>query len=334
MSTQTIESVPRVPIGTLLLATTALGLTAAAVAYSNVHPALAAIAFWMLAVGLWLSRPKFFQAELAPAGLSMIEPPQEIPYEQMYSLTMAGVPQAPDSDRLRRGPLMLVHGSGNLEIPARLNVPAIDFYRALLQRIPPTGSREVNAKLADYLRQQEATFGADRVATFTARPSLGWRASRRRGRACSLWLLFAGLAWITAAFVVDMSRDARAGWVGFGVLLAAVSLITWLALGQSRKHVPGTVRRWRDASLIVSPPGIAMIQGDLTGQMRWDEIRELRLGPQRRTLGSFDEGLGARGLHVFVEGARIQVADIYDRPLPTVYAVMQSYWRPPDANAA
>jgi len=73
--------------------------------------------------------------------------------------------------------------------------------------------------------------------------------------------------------------------------------------------------------------------------MRWGELRNLEYRHSPRSFGLESRGLWAdnagpeRGIHLIVEGARIVIADIYDRPLPLIYDRIRSYWRGPDANA-
>ena len=43
-------------------------------------------------------------------------------------------------------------------------------------------------------------------------------------------------------------------------------------------------------------------------------------------------GVPFRGIHLLVEGTRIVIADLYDRPLPLIYDHIRSYWQVRDAN--
>jgi hypothetical protein len=95
-------------------------------------------------------------------------------------------------------------------------------------------------------------------------------------------------------------------------------------LGQ--RHVNSGIRRRDQASLVISPSGLAMPQGDMKGRMYWGELRDSRLS---RGIESFRFGgaSGPAGIHLIVEGAEILVADIYDRPLPLIYGRIRRYWQ-------
>lgn len=84
--------------------------------------------------------------------------------------------------------------------------------------------------------------------------------------------------------------------------------------------------------MVISPSGIALVQGDVKGHLRWDELQAVQT--PRNTKG-FVRGIheGHGSIHLVVPGATINVLDVYDRPLPLICSVMQRYWRPQQATA-
>jgi hypothetical protein len=87
------------------------------------------------------------------------------------------------------------------------------------------------------------------------------------------------------------------------------------------------VKSWRESSLVVSPSGIAMAQGDVHGVLRWDELQNVQLGEKTKHF-EVSDGSGYGGIALHVPAAVIRIADVYDRPLPFIASVIGSYWRP------
>jgi hypothetical protein len=77
------------------------------------------------------------------------------------------------------------------------------------------------------------------------------------------------------------------------------------------------LRRWRDAGLVISPAGLALVQGNVRGEMRWAELKDLRY--KTRT--------SAAGIVLKFEGAEVGIINIYDRPLYLIYERIREYWR-------
>ena len=89
------------------------------------------------------------------------------------------------------------------------------------------------------------------------------------------------------------------------------------------------IKDWRASSLVLTPVGLAMIQGDLTGELTWDQIRsvKLRLKPRRfQIIG--DTTMGLQGIILNVEAAVILIADLYDRPIESIHERILGYWKP------
>ena len=118
-------------------------------------------------------------------------------------------------------------------------------------------------------------------------------------------------------------------WMGFGVALGVISLMCLLTSMQTSRYIASAVPRWQESSLLISPSGIAMIQGNMRGHMRWDELRDIRMGTGRSRSSfvlSNQPGL-LPAIRLEVAGATILVFDIYDRPLATIAKVIRQLWQ-------
>jgi hypothetical protein len=116
------------------------------------------------------------------------------------------------------------------------------------------------------------------------------------------------------------------GWLPVGILLAAFggifSLVFW-RLGTATRV---RIKNWRKASLVISPVGLAMVQGDVQGELRWNEVQNVRLRGRAKGIHVTSETT-MPGIVLSVEGAKILIADIYDRPLAAIYENILKYWR-------
>ena len=76
----------------------------------------------------------------------------------------------------------------------------------------------------------------------------------------------------------------------------------------------------RDSCLVIGPAGIALTQGDLFGELRWAEVRTAKLvlpSSQSRR----------RRIRLQVEGAHVEVLDLYNGPLDEIFNRIDQYWR-------
>ena len=79
-------------------------------------------------------------------------------------------------------------------------------------------------------------------------------------------------SWIALASALG-PRDYEP-WLIFGILLALVFSFSALALWFSAAGP--RIRNWQLSSLVIGPAGLAMVQGDMRGELRWAEVRRMR----------------------------------------------------------
>jgi hypothetical protein len=134
----------------------------------------------------------------------------------------------------------------------------------------------------------------------------------------------AGVAWLGWG-VATLKADSWFLPVGslcflFGGLLA---LLLWAVSRQTNAALG--VKRWRRSGLVLGPDGLALVQGDLRGNLRWDEVLNVTLKGRPTGFGVGYERTG-RGIHLKVEGAAIVIADVYNRPLHAIYQRILKCW--------
>ena len=279
---QEIVSAESFPLMGLIWGLLGIGMLAVGMIQLNPHWFIASVPAIALACGLFLFRPPQIIGRLEETALVLTVPGITIPYDSIESVTLAGRPQEAEG-KLRRGSIVLIHPAGILTIPARLNLPVEDLYRELLQRTAGSGSRDVHGDLQSHAAKEIEIFGEDHVWTFRRRTGHVGCAGNRRQFACFLLLGIAAVFWCVAPFLFFNAAKSSEGmaWLGFGMILAMSSVIGMLTTVKSSRLVKKLVPRWEESSLVISPSGIALIQGDLRGQMRVGRTEGRTIGLQR-----------------------------------------------------
>ncbi len=248
------------------------------------------------------SQPPEFHAEVTPSELVIHSHNLTIPYRDIRRLWFGG--------RDARA-IYVTHERGVLRIPRTLGVSLYDLYGFLCKMQPPQPLPEVNASIRAYFHIQLHTFGLDRVWAHNARSS-GYESEGRRSKFVGLALVITVVLWCISAALLQ-----EGGWAGAGMLLALFALLGFLLRG-SLVAVGRGVKHWRESSLVIGPAGLALVQGDLQGELRWKELRDVKL----KDRGS----AGRRRIEMRVEGAQIHVMDLYDSPIGEIHRQIVHYW--------
>jgi hypothetical protein len=311
---QRIEGRPGFPIGAVIWFTLAAAVAIPAAVFLVPHAAIFAALPAAIGVALLIMRDRAFDAELTPDGLEIDEPRLSLPYSAVEGVVMPGKPGR------ARAPIYLVHAGGVVRIPKRLNVRSDDLYAFLLDQLPPSDPRDLPESLARYRAVEERHFGPERVFSFRARPH---RVVVRRRTAIAVCLLcvLAGVVWILAGALLEKNGEP---WIVLGGFVAFMSLL--FALAFRFEGGGGSVKNWQGSALVISPSGLAMIQGELRGELRWDELRDIRAGSRPAFFEVRASGAGYGGITLVVSGATIVIADVYDRPLALIEKRLRAYW--------
>jgi hypothetical protein len=308
----------------------AICLLALGLVSDNKHLLLLALFPWMLAVGGWFFRPPRLAGLLGSSGITIEHPPQQIRYENIECVTLADSSQDISQPYLIPGPLVLLHTDGCLRLPMFGASPSVYLYRELFARIPAGGSTQVPAELESYRQRETAAFDPQAVFCYRARryarcgPATGFL----QGRA--LLRLLCGIIWLAGGvyFVAFCRKNDFEPWLFFGVALIIVSFLQWLFYVTKQGRLKPTPLKYRDAGLVISPAGICLKQEDLVGFLHWKELRSVLFhsGSKSFTISSADNKIVE--IDLVVDGAVIRLVDIYDRPLPTIKAIINHYyWR-------
>jgi hypothetical protein len=283
----------------LLAAVICLGL-----AFATQKPGWGVLAILpaLMGVACLLTQEPEFHAEVTPRELIVHSLNQVVSYPEIKELWYAG------GDARA---VYVTHSRGLLRIPRTSKFSASEIYTFLTQMLPRKLVPQINPAISNYFQSHLRTFGADRVWAHTARTKKYDTDGRRRSFVG--YAIFATvILWCIGAAVLQ-----EPGWAGVAILGGIIALLVYVLQG-SLSSLGRGIKNWRDSSLVVSPAGLALAQGDLKGELRWKEIRSLRLK---------DKGpVGRRRIEVRVEGALITIFDFYDSPISEIHRQIERYW--------
>jgi hypothetical protein len=268
----------------------------------NDHGYFPAASCWAFALFYLPSREKRFHATVEEEGLQLTEPfAESIPFETINAL------QVPSHVNIKRVgprdpfPIRIVTDSRVVDVPGSLSMPSIDFWRTVMACLPTSGcSQSMNQRLRDYHERQKATFGDEKIASFSQRDTIMSPPNPRLPIRFFQGVLLTSAAWIVLAS--NLGKNYLT-WLGLGVFLFIVGgAILGLMIRDQRKGVKPP-SKWGPASLVIGPLGMAMVQGPMVGELKWGEI-EKSLPPEKNAT-----------IQLHVAGATISILDIYDRPI-------------------
>ena len=320
-----IQSRRGISWGGVFFALIGLAMIAASVAEKKVDFAIGAAMPIAIAFALFLTIDPEFSAIFTEEGLEYEtrNGSLTLPYDRIEGVWTPKRKIDPKHDGPNSYTIVVTHPMGSLRIPKRTDVLSDDIYRHLLQSTPVGGSDEVHHDLSDYLRDQMEEFGPERVWSYRASPNKGVN-DYRRLRAVMAAVFAIGIAWCIYGGV---SGEDRHGWIGAGAFVMVMSAIFFLATFVSRDGAVGTkFKGWKESSLVISPLGLALVQGDIRGEMTWHELRDVKL----QDVGGvrlYEHRTAGRSIVLKIDGANIRIPDIYDRPLFAIYQCIRLYWR-------
>jgi hypothetical protein len=283
--------------------------------------------WWQLSLGymaligmccvVFLARYNPRRLHLSADGIEMTRPDVQLAYHEILEI------HAPEQRRAdRSSPIHLLHASGYCTIPPSAH-ELLDYLEA-----QPLGVREIPKVapiLRDFLKQQLALHGPDRVYVYRSRVE----PLPPRYFGFGFWpgasMLLAALGMSVLAMVL---RQPALFGVGPGLIAVAMLFFLVGAALRTNRSPRTPIKDWQQAMLIIGPDGLALVQGDLTGEVRWHELKGVRLG--RGTAGA-STGANSRaivwGIQLQVAGADITIADIYHWPLSHALEQIERHWR-------
>jgi len=293
----------------------------------------------MVGVMMLVGRPRPFHAELTEHEIVVHSGGMTVPLRDISRLSFVGSGRQPDS-----GFVDVSCGNSVIRVPEHTIPSPVEFYRFLASRLAVPAATSLHDSVAGYFQAQTQTFGADRVWAHVARQVVQGKRSRT-GTFASLGMLLAAAAWCVAGAALH-----RPEWIFAAFFLSLASLFVWLLTGgrKSGPFTPGSdipvlvlalllgpfwflvflanrasvdrrAKRFSNSGLAISPAGLALAQADIIGHLRWAELKKTRMAT-----GSL---FSRPTLNLYVQGAVIQILDIYDSPISIIHEQIDQYWQ-------
>lgn len=314
-----IESEPRFPWGATFLSFAGAVLVVGSIVRQDVDLAIGSIPLWTVATSLYLARQQMFMMEVGEDGLDVRHLGHFVAYDSINWLLYGGNNSQNTS---QQADIRITHDRGILVIPARIDASSQELFGFLLSRFSPRQHTALPSTLQSYADEQANMFGENKVFRYVARENVKPPLTAGESiRAIGKGLIVACVAWFVIATIHN-----RGDWVGAGICLILPSL-GFLAIGFIRQISPAArIRKWRSSGLVISPVGLALMQGTLRGRLNWDELRDVTFYPGARSFQVTSTGLTG-GIVLKVEGSSLAIADLYNQPLEAIHAQIVKYWR-------
>ena len=268
-----------------------------------------------IAAGIWLGRERRVVFHIAETRLEFEQPELAfVEYESLESVTI----------RRNRGrnhfPIQLRHRGGTTNIPANLSVSSMRLLDFLDERLPPFQPENLPDALVGFREDQIAKFGEDRVFSFGGRakgaepPSYKWVGA----------LLGLAVSAVFMGIIGSVTQpDSQSEWTQAGLIIgffsAFLAFLVWVSSRSMQKRDTGR------SGLIIGPTGIALLQGEVKGKMRWDELKAIEHPPVKR-FGTQRTADSKRGIGLLVDGGYIVIFDYYNRPAEDIYRILREFW--------
>jgi hypothetical protein len=308
---QTIDARSRFSLAGAFFLVIGAALIGWGVLINSVHPMLGAVLPICFAIGLSFGRPQRVVLLVENDGLRLFGSPEKILYREISAVIVGGRQYGGGAVSLPAQPMEIQYQRGCLVAPPVMNVDPVEFHNFLLSQMPVEPPRPVPAVLADYLSEQLAKFGPERVHLIQTRRAFFEQWRRRRRRWIGAALILAGIIWFAVATVAVVSHpkaNEYAAWFVAGFWSALVGLIMYFARGSmNRKVADRQLAKHPDACIIIGPAGLAMLQGSTKGALPWREITKVS-----RNVSQFLQSSRTYGLQLQVRGAAINMFDIYE----------------------
>ncbi|WP_437194319.1 hypothetical protein [Planctomicrobium sp. SH527] len=300
-----------------------LGLVAAGTFTSSNHLQILAILPGLFAVYFYLTRPKDQEFVFAESTVEDQFGNHLFEYREVFGLAINEIAPSVNSPNIRGGLLQIFLPHRVLEFPALTTRTSKTVYQNLLEKIPTSGSRSVCTVLQPRLTSQLTAYDDNSVFSFVSR---NWKSNFRIAIGPVLYvILLTGIIWVIISILAGQGYVA---WAFIGGIAICMSLIIRVCIFLTQLSSNSNFSKLKNSALVISPDGIAMHQGELTGYLKWSEIQGIE-DSKRRNLGRFRGPNASRVIAIKIAGAEIPIFDIYDRPLAKIHQCLTTYWTPP-----
>ena len=215
-------------------------------------------------------------------------------------------------------PIHLLLANDSVRLPARLGVSSAELVEFL--RSQPLGQRslsDVPPLFDNFLKQQLLLAAPGQIYVFRGNKQRVTPRTRRY-RSAAWWLVGLAACW----FALTPLDGVTPLFPSLGVGAGMFALIFLVGGFTPLRHAHARIKSWQDVALIVTPIAMALQQGDLRGELRWQELLSVSNRGWRNAAPK-----NLTSLILKVRGASIQLFDIYQWPLDCAAELIATYSR-------
>jgi hypothetical protein len=281
---------------------------------------LAGPAFIMCAI-LLFTRERASSFELTDEGIEFHDPDLSVAYSEIEGLV------AVKRGESNQFPIAVFHSGGCRTTGSRLVPSSRRVFSAICPYLEEGGHRDVPEMLESIRDELVTKFGKERVFCYRGR---SWKTPGARKPLMWFFISMFLLSILLFGLIGLTEKERKKNKEGEPVLATAAVLL--FLTGVIGSLVCVSRSRWSvkphpNYGMIISPLGLALIQGKVRGEMEWDELLKV-IYPLKP--GSFRmQRLPIPGIGLKVEGSAIGIGDFYDRPLSMIHRRILDYWKEP-----
>jgi hypothetical protein len=279
------------------------------------------------AIALLISRPRAISVVIKDDSIVFSNPDKVLGFHEIIGVTARRrVPSKPK----KSFPISVHYAGGIIQIPAKLDVPSNVVYEQILENLPMEIVASTNGALREYYDKHAELFGPERVYSFVGlkQRSKEVEPIARPLRAWSLATILVAIVYVIIGFAQGPLNEKGKVLVGAGTAFLMFAGL-FFVISFVRGSMATGIKKWWESCIVVSPTGLALVQGDVVGELLWNQLKKVKYKPT--AMGSFrvtSDNQAYQGIQLHVDGAVIIVPDIYNLPLDAIHERILDYWQP------
>ncbi|MCC7475959.1 MAG: hypothetical protein IT425_11220 [Pirellulales bacterium] len=329
MISRTIDARSPFPVGAGILLAIAAALAAWGAVIAQPHVIIFAALPFIVGLCWWWGMPRPQVLIVEHDGLQLFGTMKKVLFSEVADVYVKGHPleRGKSIGNSGRGPVEVIHPAGCLVVPISDPTARDEFCQFLVAKVAPRKARPIPASLADYAEQQVKKFGNEKVHVTCTREMIGEHWRKRQKFWICLGILFTGVAWFAAGIIASELtplNDSYVVWLGLGLAALILGGLAFLAKSSgSISRAATNLKRNPNSCIIITPQGLAMVQGKLQGSMSWREITGVTT-----KMSQFLRTSRIEGVQIRIRGGEIIAFDIYERSPTELESLIRAHLEP------
>jgi hypothetical protein len=314
-----VESVSRLPTAcvTLLALSGLAALCSLVESRTAVAAGTSAILLGLASIIRWLIGERYLSLEFDEDSFVVGPRGQRVCYADIW-----GLRREPGASHRSSYAIEILTGTGAIYVPHDLTVPSRDVEEFLREQMPRV-RMPADQAVRDHVERMIRQFGHDRVWWTNGMPpaKVGSINTRLLLTAAILFAVSIAIVALTASLP---QRQAIGAGCGIAMVVAATMALISFFTGSFVEAA--RMKQSELAAVVVSPLGLAVKLGDLQGEARWDQVKDIRFHDKPAKFAFTAHGAN-RAIVIKLPGVSLRLGDIFDRSLDQLHERLQGYWR-------